>query len=80
MPAPVFTDWDGRPAVLVSNDEAFAVLRGSWTKVDELDVFSSGRVMSEGRFRAAFAEELASAGDLPSASSQAGSTLARAAP
>ena len=49
MTSPVFTDWDGRPAVLFSDSrgEALALLKpgGDWVPVDALDVFHTARVL-----------------------------------
>lgn len=54
----VFINWEFRPAVLLDDGRAFAILaRGSsWSEVDRVEVVDSGVVMSPGAFAARYPE------------------------
>lgn len=54
----MFVNWEFRPAVLLNDGRAFAILRkgGDWSEVDRLEVDDSGAVMSPERFAARFPE------------------------
>ena len=57
-----FTDWNGHPAVVLSNGRALAVVdeRG-WIEVNEPDVEQTAFVVSRQRFEAMFRDTLAAA-------------------
>ena len=49
MTKPVFTNWDGRPAIVMSDaSEAVAIIEpgGDWEEVDALDVLTTAPVIS----------------------------------
>jgi hypothetical protein len=51
-------NWEYRPAVILEDGRAFAILRkgGVWTEVDPTEVSDSGAVMPPERFAARFPE------------------------
>lgn len=58
MEPPVFTDWDGRPAILLSPLSAIALLTpgSDWIEVDAWDVANTAKVIwTEEQFKSLFA-------------------------
>jgi hypothetical protein len=64
MAKPVFTNWDGRPAIVMSDaSEAVAIIEpgGDWEEVDALDVLSTAPVISSAdAFRRIFSRRFGS--------------------
>lgn len=54
----MFVNWEFRPAVLLDDGRAFAILRegGDWSEVNRAEVIDSGAVMLPERFAARFPE------------------------
>jgi len=50
-----FCDWEGDPAVILDNEDAFAMFDNkSWTSVDSIEVREKATAVSEARFRKLF--------------------------
>ena len=50
-----FCDWEGDPAVILDNDDAFAMFDNkSWVSVNTADVMDKATAVSEARFRKLF--------------------------
>lgn len=48
----MFIDWEGRPAVLVGDTDAYSIVSsdGGWESVSRFEVIDSGTPMSESAF------------------------------